>query len=63
MERIIRNCDVCGKDISNKTYSEIKIGKYELPQCCENCAEATTEFINKRKEYFSDKNDFNIKKG
>jgi len=41
MERIIRNCDICGKNISD----------------------TTNEFINERKDYFSDKNNFNIKEG
>jgi len=66
MERIIRNCDICGKNISdttNENYAETMIGNIIYQHCCENCQEATNEFINERKDYFSDKNNFNIKEG
>lgn len=41
-------------------YASIIIGIFEKEHCCENCREAVDNFINKRKEYFSDKNNFNM---
>ncbi len=63
MEIVKRYCDICGKNISDSTgekYASIIIGIFEKEHCCENCREAVDNFINKRKEYFSDKNNFNM---